>query len=194
MNLKFSLPAAFLMSLTPSAFAVSFDSISYWVGAGSQRAALVIDFNDGQTPRSYVWGFRWNGTATGEDMLRAVALEDSRLELDTTTFSGFGAALDAVRYRPLSAGGFRHNGVGSTANTRYWSYWSSSNGSTTWAFANFGMSARTLTNNDVDGWALSNPNYDAIPPTTPVNAVPEPATLAAIGVGVAAILRRRRRN
>ncbi len=49
------------------------DDITYWVGEGTNRAALVIDWNDAKSPASLAWGFRWDGAATGYDMLRAVA-------------------------------------------------------------------------------------------------------------------------
>lgn len=49
------------------------DDIQNWTGSGSNRAGLVIQWNDGHTPTSLAWGYRWNGSATGEDMLKAIA-------------------------------------------------------------------------------------------------------------------------
>jgi hypothetical protein len=58
----------------------SFDDIVYWIGAGSKRAALVIDFNgDAATDLSLVWGFRWNGDVFARAMLDAVVAADDRL-------------------------------------------------------------------------------------------------------------------
>ena len=51
----------------------SFDQIQYWVGSGQNRAALVLQWNDGGNPVSLAWGYRWDGSASGLDMLRAVA-------------------------------------------------------------------------------------------------------------------------
>lgn len=51
----------------------SFDDIQFWTGDGSNRSALVLQWNDGGTPASLAWGYRWSGNATGIDMLRAVA-------------------------------------------------------------------------------------------------------------------------
>ena len=183
-----------LASLPAAAMAVQFADIQLWAGSGSQQAAVVIDFNDGQTPRSYVWGFRWNGTATGEQALRAIVAADPLLETQISVFS-FGASLDRVDYLPLSSGGFRHSRAAdfSPAVGTYWSYWTSVEGSNSWSFSSVGMSARQLTNGAVDGWAFSNPNYNAVAPTAPVAAVPEPATLTALAVGAAALLRRRRK-
>lgn len=57
-----------------------YDDIQYWVGSGQNRAALVIDWvEDSDTEPALVWGYRWDGAATGEDMLRAVVAADPRL-------------------------------------------------------------------------------------------------------------------
>jgi hypothetical protein len=55
----------------------NFDDIVHWTGSGSNRAALAIDWGDSSAP--LVWGFRFNGTATGEDMFKAVVTADPRL-------------------------------------------------------------------------------------------------------------------
>lgn len=98
---------------TSGSFA-GFDDIQFWSGSGTNRAALLIQWNDGGTPSSLVWGFRWNGTATGIDMLRAVAGtseirnpagvllstangNDSRLSTVWTEYN-FGDALYAVNW------------------------------------------------------------------------------------------------
>ena len=51
----------------------TFDDIDFWVGTGNNQAALVVDWNDGKDPQSLAWGYRWDGTASGEDMMRAIA-------------------------------------------------------------------------------------------------------------------------
>jgi hypothetical protein len=58
----------------------TFDDIEYWVGAGVNRAALVIDWDEStsQTP-ALAWGFRWDGAATGAAMLLSILAEDDRL-------------------------------------------------------------------------------------------------------------------
>ncbi|MGA0111658.1 MAG: hypothetical protein ACO3YO_07165 [Chthoniobacterales bacterium] len=80
-----------------------FDDIHYWVGSGQNRAALVLQWNDGLNPVSVAWGYRWDGDASGIDMLRAIAgstqIEDPTGE---PTESGAGAddrlALGLVQY------------------------------------------------------------------------------------------------
>jgi hypothetical protein len=56
-----------------AALITNLDDIQNWTGSGSNRAGLVIQWNDGLTPASLAWGYRWNGSATGEDMLKAIA-------------------------------------------------------------------------------------------------------------------------
>ena len=51
----------------------SFDDIDYWVGEGPNRAALVIQWNDDNSPGALAWGYRWSGNATGLDMINAIA-------------------------------------------------------------------------------------------------------------------------
>ena len=54
------------------------DDIVYWVGTGSNKAAFVVQWNDAKNPDALVWGFKWDGNATGEDMLKAIAKADKR--------------------------------------------------------------------------------------------------------------------
>ena len=51
----------------------SFDDIQFWTGNGTNRSALVLQWNDGGTPTSLAWGYRWSGNATGIGMLKAIA-------------------------------------------------------------------------------------------------------------------------
>ncbi|MEM7386481.1 MAG: hypothetical protein AAF514_16185 [Verrucomicrobiota bacterium] len=92
--------------------AISLNEINYWVngtspGAGDQRAALVIDWDDGSTPLT--WGYHWPAgeTRTGQDLVFAVTMADPRLSIDgiSTGFLsnfGFDANLDGQpeNFRP----------------------------------------------------------------------------------------------
>jgi hypothetical protein len=51
----------------------SFDDILFWTGNGTNRSALVLQWNDGGSPTSLAWGYRWSGATTGMDMLKAIA-------------------------------------------------------------------------------------------------------------------------
>lgn len=64
--------------LNVAAPSITFSDIKYWIGTGSNEAAFVVQWNDGKNPDALVWGFRWNGTATGADMIKAIAKEDQR--------------------------------------------------------------------------------------------------------------------
>lgn len=54
---------------------IDFDDIVIWAGTGANEAALVVDWDDGRSPLA--WGYRWDGTASGEDLLLAVAAADT---------------------------------------------------------------------------------------------------------------------
>lgn len=76
---------------------VDWDRIEHWAGdpSGANRAALVIDFQDDDR-RSLVWGYRWNGTASGEDMLRAVASQSSALTVLTQYTGSMGSTINGL--------------------------------------------------------------------------------------------------
>lgn len=105
---------AHLNKTTTTTFNLS--DIQYWVGTGSNEAAFIVQWNDGKNPDALVWGFRWDGTATGEDMMKAIAKADHRffslLYQGTsmgTAVGGFGFDLD----------GQGTNGLYKEANTTY---------------------------------------------------------------------------
>ncbi len=71
---------ALIANRAVSAEPFSFDDIRFWVGSGTNRAALVIDWvEDSTEPPALTWGHRWDGTARGSDMLIAVVAADPRL-------------------------------------------------------------------------------------------------------------------
>lgn len=57
----------------------TFDMIESWTGEGSNRAALVIQWNDPKEDCALVFGYRWDGLATGADMIRAVVADNPQL-------------------------------------------------------------------------------------------------------------------
>jgi hypothetical protein len=87
--------------------AVSLDEIQFWTGAGTNRAALVVEwsspesFTNSTVPapvanKSLVWGYQFNGSATGTEMLKAVLDADPRLYVVATT--AFGTYVEAIGY------------------------------------------------------------------------------------------------
>jgi hypothetical protein len=94
--------------LVSKSFAVSFDDIQFWTGSGTNRAALVIEWSTPESfagstvpapvaDKSLVWGYRFNGTATGTQMLTAILAADPRFYVlaDTNYGSLF---IDGVGY------------------------------------------------------------------------------------------------
>ena len=57
----------------------TFDMIESWSGEGANRAALVIQWNDPEETNALVFGYRWDGLATGSDMIRAVVADHPQL-------------------------------------------------------------------------------------------------------------------
>ncbi len=89
--------------------AISLDDIQFWTGSGTNRAALVIEWNSPVvfnsttvpapvTEKTLVWGYRFNGTATGTQILDAVVAADHRLYVVQSIFTGFGPYVDAIGY------------------------------------------------------------------------------------------------
>jgi len=114
---------------------LTFDSIEFWTGAGTNRAALVIQWNDGASPVSLLWGFRWSGEARGIDMLKTIAGSTVSREDGQSTFlpvTSTGAdprlALSLINYsfgKAVEALVFTDREVVRTQNdwsTGYWEY------------------------------------------------------------------------
>lgn len=57
----------------------AFDDIDFWAGEGQNKAAMTIQWNVDGEQYSKVWGYKWDGEATGYDMMQAIAAADSRL-------------------------------------------------------------------------------------------------------------------
>jgi hypothetical protein len=90
-----------LVSLNTYAGIQSFDEIEFWVGSGTNEAAFAVDWHE----QCLVWGYRWDNSATGEDMLKAICQADPRFyALAYYTGPGLGSALGGI--------GFDANGDG----------------------------------------------------------------------------------
>ena len=81
---------------------VDWDQIQHWAGDpnGEKKCALVIDFQDFEGMESLVWGYRWNGTKTGEDLMRAVASQSSILTAMIQYTGNMGSTLNALGVSP----------------------------------------------------------------------------------------------
>ena len=152
------------MQLSQAGLVTNINDIQNWTGTGSQNAAIVFQCNDGQSPAALVWGYRWNGSATGYDMLTAIAGvtkiydannpstllstaygADNRISLDILDY-GWGTALNAVNFN-----------TGTTLRTQ--SDWSSGY----WEYFNVGGTFLTPPDSDPNLYAGTN-NYPGIDP------------------------------
>ena len=201
----------------------TFDNIEYWAGSGSNKSAMIIDWNDGINPVSLAWGYRWDGTATGEDMLTAIAGsgfyregsggtmgdpitgEDERLFARISDW-GWGLSVFGLGYDVDSDGGgfvsgyedslepyTNENGYAIDSDDHYkegsyngyWSYWLA-NGDDPWVSSSIGIRDRVLSDGVWDGWSFAAGVWgsETFPDEPVAAAVPEPATLAMLGLGL----------
>ncbi|MGB8166365.1 MAG: hypothetical protein WCF18_02670 [Chthoniobacteraceae bacterium] len=218
--LRFILFATLLATGAAAAATVaSFDDITYWVGTGPNRAALIIDWNDnlpagGASGESLAWGFRWSAGAspTGIDMIRAIADADPRLQLSIVPRGLGGTPFDTVfgLYYDLDGDGgtptfdpVGEEGSSSDSSDHfaegwiikgYWAYFTGPSGQTqpTWTLSLGGAHLRTLTNNAWDGWSFDDfSGSSSPPPGLAVAALPEPGCGLLLVLGAAMLLRRK---
>ncbi len=144
----------------------------YWAGSGAKQAVMVVDF-EATGGGSYSFGFRWDDTATGYDMVQAVAAAGD-LDFAATTFPGFGTYIDNFSYG---------SEVGNV--DLWWQYFTGtpSDGSVTWTSSSIGMCDRVLSDGSIDGW------YNGFDPGVEPR-FPEPATALMLAIAPA-LLRRR---
>ncbi len=205
--------AGFLLTLTASA--ASLDDVQFWVGSGANRAAVVIDWNDGKSAESLLWGYRWDGAATGLDMLHAVVNADPRLFANVQVFS-FGTAVLGIGYDLNDSGSFSVSpsltfdsggwSVGTPNDARgptdsadhwlegwnfgFWGYNFRDSGEVPWIAAGFGPSDRLLTDGGWDGYSFA-PGFNFTDPSEPAIApVPEPTVPGFFGAAGLVLLGR----
>ena len=103
-EIKTSAPSSGLRATTAN---FTFDDIYFWVGEGSNRSALAVQWNNDRETNALVWGYNWDGSKYGVDILFAIAKEDPKFFVfaDATT-SGYGTAIAGVGYDANSDGVF----------------------------------------------------------------------------------------
>jgi hypothetical protein len=183
--------SSFLVQISSSSYAhygtsksvknFTFEDIKYWVGEGNNKAMLVIQWNDKKSPAALVWGYRWNGTKYGYDMIDDIAKADERFFHLRFGAGYLGYAIAGIGFdisgdAKISNGGSCQSPVDGSVDAdkydfdywklcagtsarwsagwyeAYWSYWVSDNIKGKWEYSGLGASSRVLTNNSVDAW------------------------------------------
>ncbi len=155
-----------------------FDDVQYWIGTGANRAALVIDFNDSATTEAWLWGYRWDGTATAEDMVSTIVTADPYLFWFESAPGSFGVSVFGFGYdadqdggafsfggtlQPPATGPWDSSGADDVSNGPtdtddqfasawlsgdFWGLLLSSDSGVSWAGASTGITGHTLTNDE----------------------------------------------
>lgn len=81
----------------------TFADIDTWVGFGAHEAALVLDWNDGHEPG--LWGYRFDGTKTGQDMLLDIIAAQDDLFARVGPNGDYGIPVYGIGYN-RNEGGF----------------------------------------------------------------------------------------
>jgi hypothetical protein len=134
--------------IVPKSPAVSFNDIQFWIGSGTNRAGLVIEWSTPESfgyttvpapiaDKSLVWGYRFDGTATAAQMFNAIVAADPRLYAVESIDPQFGLGVYGI--------GFHLGGGGDLGIT---------DGTTTNYFPNGALTDATV---DVDAAAPLNP-------------------------------------
>ncbi|MGL4331431.1 MAG: hypothetical protein ACRCSR_01270 [Bacteroidales bacterium] len=198
------------------------DQIQNWTGTGQKRAALVIQWNDEKNPDALVWGYKWDGEATGADMLQAIVAADPRLfallmkgTQFGTTLGGFGYDLNQANTPVLINGTTEKevvNGVvettsydfddwscnddadhwGSGWNYAYWAYSVRENEKQEFIYSSFGMSSRKLQDGSWDGWWF-NKDMGLVTFSSTFTPAPEPVTTSVESLSKPAVYRSNNR-
>lgn len=103
-----SLALAGLFLVTKSS-AVPLDDIQFWIGSGTNRAGLVIEWSTPESTnystvpapiadKSLVWGYRFNGTATAAQMFQAIVAADPRLYALGVIDPSYGLGIYSIGY------------------------------------------------------------------------------------------------
>jgi hypothetical protein len=80
-----------------------FGNIQDWVGTGTNQAAFEIDWANGATNAAMIWGYRWNGSATGEQMFDTIVATDPRLYAEVSEpgeFGSYGTSVFGLGFHP----------------------------------------------------------------------------------------------
>jgi hypothetical protein len=102
-------------ALLPNVHAITTNDIQLWTGSGTNRAALVIEWNSPEVfnystvpapvaNKTMVWGYQFNGEATGSQMFNAILASDHRLYAVVTDIGG--TFVEGIGYNLNGTGNF----------------------------------------------------------------------------------------
>jgi hypothetical protein len=190
-----------------------FSDIGFWAGTGAHEAALVLQFPTvagGMTlePAAVAWGYRWDGAATFESLLfalaghivggpAAVAGSDPRLAIDVTYYGGnLGYFVEEIAYDQTGLGigwspGVRTIGPYDPATGEYPAQYQRDNSGGVWTTAPFDVSAVGISSTALfpGGWyafVQADGLANTLSLSQPVSPVPEPSAIALAGAGAIA--------
>lgn len=93
-----------VLAIAPTAVAADLD---FWVGEGANAATMVIDWDESlDAGPALAWGYRWDGPARVEQMLREVLANDDRLFAKLSPPGPIGIAVYGLGYDRSGDGEF----------------------------------------------------------------------------------------
>jgi hypothetical protein len=170
--------------------------VAHITGSGTNKALLEVDFGTNAAPQAYLFGYEWNGPAiTGRTLLQAIQADQIGLSFTDTYFASFDSYL-------LNTLWYQANQPPDDYPNSFWFAFTSPDG-IAWTDTSTGYDQTPVANGSYFGWALQHddPNFGrdlnlpALPPShfPAAIVVPEPVSLAFLGVGIAALALRRSR-
>ncbi len=167
----------FILLIVTAAISAA-NAVPVEVGTGVNSANVYIEWSDGFSA-DFVINFGQNAsdTTTGTDLmltLNSSLTGFTLLSTDHGTTEQPNVFVDSIEYLGHINGGY-------DGGENWWHYWIMESDVGQWESPLFGMSGRTITDGDSDGWIYGRAGSPA---------VPEPATLILLGIG-GLILRKR---